>query len=348
MNYNQGNQYGGHPAPYRGAPQPNYAPQQPTYNQYGGGTQMASYNNNVPCDPCNVPQPLPPKPKTPSVCSSTTSCESVEECFSWCRLFQKSFVEFLAVTFLVWVVVTSTVLVHQRGANFTISNTNLAIGAALMVAVYFSSNISGGHVNPAVTFGHYMRIVFTCPLACCLCGKRDKKGRKQGCQMPTECKQLCSKTWMYILFQLLGSIIGALLALVSVEDVGFKGVNLDDPKKGAVQWQKTALCELVGTFFLVFVVLTVATEMYHRGGYKNNGFFALAIGFTVVAAGIAVSDISADFNPAVTFGIALVKAYTKAYVNIGLLFYKWMCQIIGSFLAALVFHLVNKDFSKRD
>lgn len=299
---------------------------------------MTNYNH---CDPCNPV--VPPKEKTPSVASSESSVSVVSE-FNWCRLIQKSFVEFLAVTFIVWVVVIGTVLVHDRGV-ITIQNPALAIGAAVMVAIYFSANVSGGDVNPAVTFGHYIQAAFAFPLACCLCGKRDRNNRKQGCQMPAECRSLCSKTWMYILFQLLGAVLGALLALVSVEDVGYESDKLDDADP---QWQKIGLVEIIGTFFLVFVVLSVATTAYHRGGYKDNGFFALAIGFTVVAAGSVVSDISADFNPAVSFGVALAKAYVDASVDVGLLFYKWLCQLIGSFLAALIFHLVNKDFTKSE
>ncbi|MBP9096749.1 MAG: aquaporin, partial [Ignavibacteria bacterium] len=61
----------------------------------------------------------------------------------------------------------------------------LAIGAILMVMIYMGGNISGGHYNPAVTLGVFMR------------GKIDAKDMI-----------------MYWVFQLLGAIIAAFIVFV--------------------------------------------------------------------------------------------------------------------------------------
>jgi aquaporin Z len=62
-----------------------------------------------------------------------------------------------------------------------------------------------------------------------------------------------------------------------------------------------AVAELLITFALCYVVLNVATSKDQPG----NGFFGLAIGFTVVAGAFAVGGISGgSFNPAVTLGAA--------------------------------------------
>ena len=60
------------------------------------------------------------------------------------------------------------------------------------------------------------------------------------------------------------------------------------------------MVEVLITFALCYVVLNVATSKDQPG----NGFFGLAIGFTVVAAGaFAVGGISGGvFNPAVALG----------------------------------------------
>lgn len=59
--------------------------------------------------------------------------------------------------------------------------------------------------------------------------------------------------------------------------------------------------ELLITFALCDVVLNVATSKDQPG----NGFFGLAIGFTVAAGAFAVGGISGgSFNPAVTLGAA--------------------------------------------
>ena len=57
--------------------------------------------------------------------------------------------------------------------------------------------------------------------------------------------------------------------------------------------------EMLFTFALCYVVLNVATSKDQPG----NGFFGLAIGFTVAAGAFAVGGISGGaFNPAVTLG----------------------------------------------
>jgi aquaporin Z len=60
-----------------------------------------------------------------------------------------------------------------------------------------------------------------------------------------------------------------------------------------------AVAELLATFALCYVMLNVATSKDQPG----NGFFGLAIGFTVTAGAFAVGGISGGvFNPAVALG----------------------------------------------
>ena len=67
-----------------------------------------------------------------------------------------------------------------------------------------------------------------------------------------------------------------------------------------------ALVELIFTFALCYVVLNVATSRDQLG----NGFFGLAIGFTVLAGAFAVGGISGGaFNPAVALGAATAGAF---------------------------------------
>jgi hypothetical protein len=63
--------------------------------------------------------------------------------------------------------------------------------------------------------------------------------------------------------------------------------------------------ELLFTFALCHVVLSVATSKSHR----DNSYFGLAIGFTVLAGAFAVGEISGGaFNPSATVGAALMGA----------------------------------------
>ena len=145
----------------------------------------------------------------------------------------------------------------------------LAIGAALMVMVYAGGHISGGHYNPAVTLGVFLR------------GK-----------MPS------SDVLPYWGAQLFGAFIAAWLARFVIN----RSVSTL-PLSGAHALVAALLAEFIFTFALVYVVLNVATSK----DQPNNHFFGLAIGFTVATGAAAVGGVSGGaFNPAVAFGAMLM------------------------------------------
>ena len=143
----------------------------------------------------------------------------------------------------------------------------LAIGSALMVMIFAGGHISGGHYNPAVTLGVWMR------------GKCDTKD-----VVP------------YMVFQVLGAALAA--AAVKYLKGGSPEVTAMVPAVGPA-----LLAEFLFTFALVYVVLNVATAK----GTDGNSFYGLAIGMTVMIGAFAVGDISGGaFNPAVAFGISIL------------------------------------------
>src|SRR6266550_5802791 len=64
---------------------------------------------------------------------------------------QKYFAEFIGTFFLV-LTIGCTVIGHGAGPLAP-----LAIGSALMVMIYAGGHVSGGHYNPAVTLGVWLR-----------------------------------------------------------------------------------------------------------------------------------------------------------------------------------------------
>ncbi len=142
----------------------------------------------------------------------------------------------------------------------------LAIGSALMVMVFAGGHISGGHYNPAVTLGVWMRG---------RCATRDV--------VP------------YVGFQLLGAILAALVTRFL--RAGWEVVPMN-PTLGAA-----LLAEFIFTFALVFVVLNVATA---RGTANNSfyglaiGMTVMTGAFAVgdISGGV--------FNPAVAVGITVM------------------------------------------
>ena len=141
----------------------------------------------------------------------------------------------------------------------------LAIGAVLMVMIYAGGHISGGHYNPAVTMAALVR------------------GRIGG-----------GEAVGYWVAQFVAGVLAALVVRGVVAPGSASTLNLSGSAMGAA-----FVVELLFTFALAYVVLNVATSKDQPG----NGFFGLAIGFTVAAGAFAVGGISGGvFNPAVALG----------------------------------------------
>ncbi|XP_021716221.1 aquaporin TIP1-3-like [Chenopodium quinoa] len=147
----------------------------------------------------------------------------------------------------------------------------LSHGFALFVAVSVGANISGGHVNPAVTLGAFLggKISFFC-------------------------------TILYWIAQCLGAVVACLLLNFSTGGLPTSAFALSS---GVTVWNALVF-EIVMTFGLVYTVY--ATAIDPKKG--DIGIIApLAIGLIVganILAGGAFDG--ASMNPAVSFGPAVV------------------------------------------
>jgi aquaporin Z len=172
----------------------------------------------------------------------------------------KYIAEFIGTFFLV-LTIGCTVIGAGAGALAP-----LAIGSALMVMIFAGGHVSGGHFNPAVTLGVWLR------------GKCEAKD-----VVP------------YMIFQ----IIGAVLAAFAVRFL--KGGIAVTPLQPATA--PALLAEFLFTFALVYVVLNTATA---KGASGNSfyglaiGFTVLVGAFSVgnISGGA--------FNPAVAVGISVM------------------------------------------
>ncbi|XP_059660692.1 aquaporin TIP1-2-like [Cornus florida] len=148
---------------------------------------------------------------------------------------------------------------------------SLAHAFALFVAVSVGANISGGHVNPAVTFGAFIGGHIT-----------------------------LFRTILYWIAQLLGSVVACLLLKFSTGGLSTAAFSLSS---GVSVWNALVF-EIVMTFGLVYTVYATAVDP-KKG---NIGIIApIAIGFIVganILAGGAFDG--ASMNPAVSFGPAVV------------------------------------------
>lgn len=147
---------------------------------------------------------------------------------------------------------------------------SIAHAFGLFVAVSVGANISGGHVNPAVTFGAFVggNITFL-------------------------------RGIVYIIAQLLGSVVASLLlAFVTSSTVPAFALS------AGVGVGNALVLEIVLTFGLVYTVYATAVDP-KRGSLGTIA--PIAIGF-IVGANILLGGAfsGAAMNPAVTFGPAVV------------------------------------------
>ncbi len=177
----------------------------------------------------------------------------------------------------------------------------LAHGLAIALMVTAVGHISGGHFNPAVT------------LAMLVTGRIE---------VPEAIR--------YWLAQLAGAAGAALVLLATLgSSIRDAGVNVGTPGIGAGFDAKNALvAEIVGTFFLVFVIFGVAVDK--RGTFKILA--GLPIGLMITADILALGGVSgAAVNPARWFGPAIVSFHFDD-------FWIWIAgPAIGALLAAFVY-----------
>ncbi len=149
----------------------------------------------------------------------------------------------------------------------------LAFGLAVVAMAYTIGNISGCHINPAITLGAYLsrRI-----------GGKD--------------------ALFYMLFQVVGAVIGAavIYALVST------GSHAGPTETGANGFQEGGMWQALiaeGVFTFIFVLVVLGVTDPERGTPKLAG---LAIGLTLVLVHIVCIPITGtSVNPARSIGPAL-------------------------------------------
>ena len=185
----------------------------------------------------------------------------------------------------------------------------------LMMLIQTLGGTSGGHFNPAVTIGlASVRKI----------GPRDATG--------------------YIVMQLIGGIAGAALCKVILSEL-FLGPNLGNPSVSHLLAGKTllgALCELVGTFALVWSIMGVAVNP--RGTRDWAGFvIGATLGFAVLTFGPLTG---AGLNPARSLGPAIVAGHFSGGFGSFAVVYI-IGPVVGGLIAALGYKLLVLDPQER-
>ena len=205
---------------------------------------------------------------------------------------------------------TAMLLGCESGYGSGYLDTALAFGLVIVGMAYCIGNISGCHINPAVSLGVFMT--------------GGISGKDFGC---------------YVVSQCLGSVVGtALLAAVfglgGVADMtggygsnGLGGVN-DSAMAGL-------LVECILTFIFVITILGVTSKKASHGSFGG-----IVIGFTLVLVHIlGIGLTGTSVNPARSLGPAIFaggSALAQLWVFI-------VGPLAGAALAALVYKFLEKD-----
>ncbi|MBA2630370.1 MAG: MIP family channel protein [Thermoleophilaceae bacterium] len=177
---------------------------------------------------------------------------------------------------------------------------SLVFGLIIMVMIYATGHLSGAHINPAVTLAFTLTRHFP---------TRDAAA--------------------YIGAQLMGACAGALLLLAIWPDQP-ADLGATVPSVGA---GSAFVYELVLTAFLMFVIISVATDTRAVGAAA-----AIAIGGTVGLDALFGGPVTgASMNPARSFGPALAAGqWTDFWIYIA-------GPLIGAALGAVAYQLVRGE-----
>jgi len=180
----------------------------------------------------------------------------------------------------------------------------LAFGLTVLTMVYAVGHISGGHFNPAVSFGLWSAGKF-------------------------ETKELLP----YIVAQVIGGIVGAaVLYLIASGQAGFEAGSFasngfGELSPGKYSMVSVLITEVVMTFMFLFIILG-ATDERAPAGFAG---IAIGLGLTLIHL-ISIPVSNTSVNPARSTAAALF-ADTAAMSQLWLF---WIAPIVGAILAGLV------------
>ncbi|GAB4828372.1 hypothetical protein Ancab_035370 [Ancistrocladus abbreviatus] len=233
----------------------------------------------------------------------------MEELMLW-SFYRAVIAEFIATLLFLYVTI-ATVIGYKKQQNDPCSTVGLlgiawCFGGMIFVLVYCTAGISGGHINPAVTFGLFL-------------------ARKVS----------LIRALAYMVAQCLGAICGAGIAKGIMKSYyeplggGANSVSLGYNKGTALG------AEIIGTFLLVYVVFSATDPKRNARDSHVPVLAPLPIGFAVFMVHLATIPITGtSINPARSFGVAVIYNQDKIWDDQWIF---WVGPFVGA-LAAAVYH----------
>jgi len=193
------------------------------------------------------------------------------------------------------------------GVGIGLLGVSLAFGLTVITMVYAVGGISGGHFNPAVSFGLWA-----------------------GRRFPG--KELLP----YIIAQVLGAILAAaVLYFIASGKAGFElnsgslaSNGFGEHSPGGYSYLAALVTEIVMTFMFLFIILGATDRR------APKGFAGIAIGLALTLIHlISIPVTNTSVNPARSTGPAIF----EGGIALKQLWFFWIMPIIGAILAGIVY-----------
>lgn len=203
------------------------------------------------------------------------------------------------------------------GYGVTTLGVACAFGLSVVAMAYTIGNISGCHINPAITLGVWAN------------------GRMKG-----------SEALGYMVFQVIGAILASAVLFVLVHtgnQAGIEAIFNDTTTNGANTFMQgnmvpAFIAELVFTCIFVLVVLGTTDEKKGAGNFAG-----LAIGLTLVLVHIVCIPITGtSVNPARSVGPAIFAAIEGNSVPLTQLWLFIVAPFVGALCSSAIWNVIKK------
>lgn len=174
-------------------------------------------------------------------------------------------------TFILVFAGTGAIVINELYGSVTHLGVGLTFGLVVMVVIYSIGEISGAHINPAVSIAFW--------------AAKRMNGKEV---LP------------YIVFQILGAFLASFTIKMLFPESNLLGATLP-----AGSWEQSFILEFILTFILMFVILQVSS-----GSKETGTMAAIAIGAVVGLEAIFAGPVcGASMNPARSIAPAVMAGH---------------------------------------
>jgi aquaporin TIP len=192
--------------------------------------------------------------------------------------------------------------------NMSLGESIIDLCVSLFIAIILTRNISGGHVNSAVTLGFTIDNIY-------------HKGKEASCELLNFA--------YYSIFQILGALLACLVSFVFYNREVISFIDKTETPLGIV------FAEVSATFLFVFSILIQSENRFT----KNKVVSSLIIAISLGVCALAVQGFS---KGCLNSSVLLASAIAYGHWNVRILYYLFS-ELLGGLLAGLAYRYIYRN-----